>query len=168
MSFTKSTRFIAGYLLFVGMPVAGLVACIKYGNALKAPVSMDGLWHVRSGSMRLADLPCMAEAVAAREPAVSVSQSGKFLSLSATSGPKIALTGTIEERTITLSAASPAIGFQGTGCEPYRHFNITATLGPGSQPKSLAGILSADGCASCAPVPFEAVRQAQSGGGGTD
>jgi hypothetical protein len=168
MSFTKGARFIVGYLLFVGLPVAGLVACLKYGHALRAPASMDGLWRVRSGSAQPVHLPCLAEGAAARESSISVSQSGKFISLSTSSGPEVTATGTIAGRTVTLSAASPAIGLQGPGCEPYRHLNITATLGPGDRPKSLAGTLSADGCAVCAPVSFEADRLAQSGDGGID
>jgi len=168
MSFTKGTRFIVGYFLFVALPVLGLVACLKYGHALKAPVSMDGLWGVRSSSMQPVQLHCLAEGAAAPKSSISISQSGKYLSLSMVSGPEIAATGTINERTITLSADASAIGLEGPGCEAYRRFNITATLGPGDRPQSLAGVLSADGCASCAPVSFAAVRLAHSGSGGRD
>jgi hypothetical protein len=42
---------------------------------------------------------------------------------------------------------------------------LTATLDPVAEPRTLSGTLSVEGCASCAPIEFHAVRQPKSAGG---
>jgi hypothetical protein len=158
MAVSKGKKFILGYLVFVALPAAGLVVCLKYGFDMKAQASVDGVWRIRSSSMQAVQMPCLTADFAGRETPVTISQSGKFLSLRSNSGPEVSATGTIEERTITLSARLPTAQGKGPGCEPYQRLNVTATLAPGTRPANLTGILSADGCASCASISFEAIR----------
>ncbi|MBZ5521028.1 MAG: hypothetical protein LAP21_02090 [Acidobacteriia bacterium] len=48
MSLTKGKRFIIGYLVFVVLPAAGIVACLKYGQRLKAPAAIEAVPPGRS------------------------------------------------------------------------------------------------------------------------
>jgi hypothetical protein len=45
------------------------------------------------------------------------------------------------------------------GCTAGQPLLLMATVDPKSEPRSLAGVLSVNGCSSCGSVEFRAVRQ---------
>lgn len=157
MALTNATKFVLGYLIFVGLPLAGLLVCLQYGLRLSAPASVDGIWRITAKSVEEFHLPCIVPQAPHREPSIAISQSGKYLSVSLSAGATVAANGTIAGREISVSGETPA-GSNGSGCEKHSMLIVRATTDSENQPRSLEGVLSADGCAACAPVPFRAVR----------
>jgi hypothetical protein len=86
---------------------------------------------------------------------LAISQSGPGLVLSWTGGTKATATGSLEGHAIKASIPGSAAG---TACGP-ENLNLIATVDTRSEPRSLTGTLSVDGCASCTPVNVTAVRQ---------
>lgn len=154
MPLTRNIRFILGYLVFVALPVAGLVACLRQGQTLNAPAALAGQWRLRSDSSP----PCLPE-IPARGLTFNISQSGEYLSLSLSSHPEAAASGTIHEKTIVVSVPSSRFQHAQPGCEDILGLRISAVTGPGSRPESLTGSLSFDGCDACPSMALEAARQ---------
>jgi hypothetical protein len=92
---------------------------------------------------------------------VSISQSGKTLVIGLNNGKTA--TGTLDGKTVKAQ-------FTGTDksgvAECGDGLTLTATLEPLAQPRALSGMFSIDGCGSCAPVEFHAVRQQPKSAGG--
>jgi len=154
MPLTRNIRFILGYLVFVALPVAGLVACLRQGQTLSAPASIGGQWLLRSSS----SLPCLPE-IPAQGLTFNISQSGEYLSLSVASHPEAAASGTIREKTVVFSVPPSRFQHLQPGCENIRGLRISAVTGPGSRAESLTGSLSFDGCDACPSIALEAARQ---------
>jgi len=97
---------------------------------------------------------------------VLISQSGRSLVLTLGGGEKATAWGVIEGTIIKASFAPPdGADSSAADCSSDRALILTATLDPKSDPRTLSGTLSVDGCASCRPVEFHAVRQPRSGEG---
>jgi hypothetical protein len=69
--------------------------------------------------------------------------------------------GILEGKTIKAQFAGSA---NATDCKD-RSLALTATLDPLTEPRTLSGKLTVEGCAACAPVEFRAVKQPRPAGG---
>jgi hypothetical protein len=158
-----SRNFVVAYILLVGLPILGLVGVLKSGRSLAAPISIDGVWQLRADPAQLAALPC-GKTFADGAPTLSISQSGKNFSwnlgsLNPSSGSSSDASGVIDGTTLHASLL-PAGSASDGGCGQSRALTLVATVNPKADPRSLAGTLSLNDCASCAPVAFNAVRLA--------
>lgn len=147
----------------MGLPLLGLVGILRSGHGLTAPISVDGNWKIEPQANRLSALPCGNFLSSVSNAPLSISQSGKTLVVALNGGTKIT-TGTLEGKTIKASFARAENSGQ-ADCGDQT-LTLAATLDPKAEPRTLNGRLSVDGCASCAPLEFRAVRQPRSTGGG--
>jgi hypothetical protein len=136
------------------------VGILKSGRALKAPFSVDGAWKIESRNASTS--PCGNLLSSVSSAPLSISQSGKSLVVALSGGTKTAI-GTLDGNIIT--AKFPSIYESSTALCGDLSLTLTATLDPLAEPRTLSGTLSVDGCASCAPMEFHAVRQPKSPGG---
>jgi hypothetical protein len=157
-------KLVVAYIFLVGLPLLVLVEVLKMGGTLAAPISVDGVWRMETRASHLLDLPCGNLLSSVTNGPVSISQSGKNLVLTLNGGSKATAT-VLEGKTIKAWFA-PMGSFNEAGCSGDRIFTLTATLDPKSDPRTLSGTLSVDGCAPCVPVEFRAVSQPRDSGGG--
>jgi len=143
-------KFAIAYVFLVLLPVAGLAGILRYGRNLTAPISVDGTWTLRADPAQLSALPC-GKSLAASQ-AFTISQSGKIFTLTLPGNSK-GILGQIEGS--NLSAQLPS-SMSGSGCGG--DLMLIATVDHKTEPRSLAGTLSVNGCSSCTPVEFHAVR----------
>jgi len=153
-------NFIIAYVLLVALPIVGLVAVLKSGRALTAPISVDGVWHLQADPVRLASLPCGKTLGENPETALAISQSGRNFTLNLANGPKSTASGVLDGTALRASLVPAATSSEETGCGAGRQLNLVATVDPKSDPRSLSGVLSVNDCPSCGSVEFHAVRLA--------
>jgi hypothetical protein len=148
------------YVFLVVLPVLGLVAILKSGRGLSAPFSVDGAWKMESSSPSAT--PCGNLLSSVSQAPISISQSGRALVVTLSSGMKTTA-GTLDGKIIKAQFA----GAEKSGtaeCGDGR-LTLTATLDPLAEPRTLRGTLAVEGCASCPAMEFRAVRQPKSPGG---
>jgi hypothetical protein len=161
----------------VALPVLGLVGILKSGRRLTAPFSVDGAWKMESSDLSLSPSasPCGNFLSSVSISPISISQSGKALVV--TLGRGKTTTGTLDGKIIkaqfagTASAGADKSVADKSGADDSSAecggggFTLAATLDPQAEPRTLSGTLSVEGCNSCAPMEFRAVRQPRSPGG---
>jgi hypothetical protein len=152
-------NFFLAYILLVALPIVGLLAVLKSGRTLKAPLSVDGLWHLQVDAASLASLPCGKTLTDNPETALAISQSGKNFTLTLANGPKSTSSGVVEGATVNATIApSPEWSAQ-DGCGANQALILLATVDAKAIPRTLSGQISASHCPSCGAVEFHAVRQ---------
>lgn len=157
---SKTNRnFIIAYILLVGLPILGLLGVLKSGRHLIAPISVDGVWRFQADPSQLAALPCGQRVSGVFDSAVVISQSGRSLALSLNGGAKSTGSGLLDGRTLKAVAEANSDYMAETGCRKDQVLSLAATVNPNVEPRSLSGILSVQGCPSCAQVAVTAVRQ---------
>lgn len=155
-------NFVIAYILLVGLPLLALAGVLRSGRNLNAPFSVDGTWKVDAAAARASAEPCAAFLSSASNSPLSISQSGTSLVIGL--GGRTT-TGTLNGKTIKAQFAG-AGSSNPTECGD-RSLTLTATLDPLAKPRTLSGRLSVEGCASCAPLEFRAVKQPRPAGGAT-
>jgi hypothetical protein len=151
-------RFIIAYIFLVGVPLLGLAGILKAGRHLSAPVSVSGIWAVTANSNHLSPGPC-GESTTLSNLSLSISQSGKNLSLALDGGAKAHGSGTIEGISLQAPLILTRDASAAAGCATAQPLTLFATVDPKSEPRSLSGSLSVDGCMACSPIAFHAVLQ---------
>jgi hypothetical protein len=151
-------NFIIAYVLLVGLPIIGLLGVLKRGQALTAPISVDGMWQLQADPVRLAALPCGKTLAFTPDMALAISQSGRNFTLSLANGPKSTASGTLDGTVLKASVVPSAAWSDEAGCGNGRELSLVATVDPKADPRSLTGTVSAKDCPSCASVEFHAVR----------
>jgi hypothetical protein len=151
---------VIAYILLVGLPLLALVGVLRSGRSLNAPFSVDGAWKIDAGATHPSVAPCENFLSSVSNSPVSISQSGTSLVIGL--GGKTT-TGMIAGKTIKAQFAG-ANNPKATDCSDHS-LTLTATLDPLTEPRTLSGRLSVEGCESCAPVEFRAVRQPRPVGG---
>jgi hypothetical protein len=152
-------NFVFAYAFLVILPLAGLVGILRGGHNLKAPVSIDGVWNLHADSTQLASLACGKLLATIPDKAMSISQSGKSFALSFPGAPQLAGSGTLAGTILQAYLASPD-QTSGNNCSSAQAVSLTATVNKTQNPSTLTGTLSVANCPSCAPVNFQAERQA--------
>ena len=159
-----SRNFVVAYILLVGLPLLGLAGVLRSGRSLTAPISVDGVWKIEADAARLAALSCDKSVSAFSS--VAISQSGNSLVLTLNNPSKTTAAGTLDGKSLKAAIVPARDAASKSGCQGDRPLMLAATVDPSTEPKSLTGLLSEDGCPSCAPVAFHAVRQPRAAGGG--
>jgi len=148
-------KFVVAYVGLVGLPLLALAGVLKAGSHLSAPISVDGSWKVEADPASPAAQSCAADLSALVTSPLVISQSGKNLVVSFTSATKASGFGAIERKNVSASIAtlSPV-----ASCGSSSRILLSALVDPTSEPRTLAGSLSVDGCIACAPIRLRAVR----------
>ncbi len=160
-----SRNFVVAYILLVGLPLLGLAGVLRTGRTLTAPISVDGVWKIEAVANSVNPQGCAEVASSLANTSAVISQSGKSLVLTFNGPAKTVASGSIGSKTLTASI-NPAPD-SSSGCSGDQGVSLTATVDPKSEPRVLTGVLSVNGCASCAPIPFHAVRQPRMLAGGS-
>ena len=153
-------NFVIAYILLVGLPLVGLAGVLRSGRSLNAPFSVDGAWKIDAGAGHPSAAPCGDFLSSVSNSPVSISQSGTSLVISLGGGKTT--TGTLTGKTIKAQFAG-ANSPNAADCKD-RSLALTATLDPLTEPRTMSGQISVEGCASCAPVDFRGIRQARPAG----
>ena len=159
---SRAARTVLLYLVLVGLPLAGLLGILRVGRALTPPPPIGGEWVVETALPAGLPESCAARLrPAARQPALTLSQSGIYLSLTLR-GEKGAATldGRLREDSLFASAEPRArTASRGAECEALDGLRLDAALqhSPGGAAR-LNGTLAVPGCGGCAPARFTAVR----------
>lgn len=168
-----SRNFVVAYVLLVGLPLLGLAGVLKSGRSLVAPISVDGVWKIDADAGRLgaqstsqtASQSCDKTVASLAAGSLGISQSGKSLVLTFNNGSKAVASGALEGKSISASfmLSRDASSDNHCGDQPI---TLAATIDPLVEPRSLSGVLSVNGCPSCTPLEFRAVRQPRAPSGG--
>jgi hypothetical protein len=153
-------NFVIAYILLVGLPLLGLVGVLRSGRTLTAPFSVDGAWKIDTGTAHPSAAPCGDFLSSLSNSPVSISQSGTSLVIGLGSGKTT--TGILDGKTIKAQFAGSA-NPNANDCSDH-NLALTATLDPQTEPRTLSGRITVEGCATCAPVEFYATRQPRPAG----
>ena len=137
--------------------MVGLLGVLKGGRTLTAPMSVDGAWQLQGDLSQFATLPC-GSPVSPENAVLNISQSGKSFELDLPNGFESRTSGVVDGTKLT-AALSPIGQSHEAGCGKDRMLSVIASLDPKATPRSLEGTISVDGCPSCPPVKFQAIRQ---------
>ncbi len=147
-------RPVLWYLAFVGVPFLALLGILRIGEGLTPPRAVHGQYSVTfdsSGSGR-----CVFDVLRDGEQRLHVSQSGPRLELMW--GPLL-LEGSIAGDNVQAAARLGDSDKPGSGtCLTADTMLVAAALERTTDEVRLAGEFRMPGCATCAPVPFRAVR----------
>jgi hypothetical protein len=155
-------NFVIAYILLVGLPLLALAGVLRSGRSLKAPFSVDGAWKLDTGANHASAAGCGDLLSAMAATPLSISQSGTSLVINLGSGRTT--TGTLDGKTIRAQFRGTA-NSSAAGCADHG-LALAATLDPLTEPRSLSGKISIDGCDTCAPLEFRATRQSPPAAGG--
>jgi hypothetical protein len=153
-------NFVVAYVLLVGLPIVGLLAVLKTGRKLNAPISVDGVWRLEADAAKLSTLPCGKALAESKDAALAISQSGTNFTLTLANGPRSDGAGTLAGTSLNASLAPSSEWSAQGNCGAERKMTLVATVDPNATPRSLTGLLSASDCPACTAVEFRAVRQA--------
>ena len=154
-------NFVIAYILLVGLPLLGLVGVLRSGRTLVAPFSVDGAWKIDAGAAHPSAAPCRDFLASVSNSPVSISQSGTSLVIGLGGGKTT--TGTLDGKIIKAQFAGSA-NPNANDCSDH-NLSLTATLDPLTEPRTLSGKVTVEGCDSCVPVEFRAVKQPRPAGG---
>lgn len=153
--------FAVAYLILVIIPMLGLAGVLRSGRNLIAPSAIGGRWKMQANAPSLAPLPCAGSVATMQDVDFTISQSGKYVTLRFANSVLPSTSGLIEGKTIRVSMSLPAKGMKEVGCSGEHVFSLIATLDSKTNPNSMAGLLSVNGCAACSPAEFRAIREQQ-------
>jgi len=151
---TTTRKFAVAYVMLVGLPILGLLGVLRHGRNLSAPVGMDGNWVMQGN---LSSLPCGLPDVAPEDAVLKISQSGQKFELTLPNGLKTQESGTLDGTSLNARLVPPLQSK--LNCRQNQTVTLVANLNKDERPRTLEGSLVVDGCTSCSPVLFTAVRQ---------
>ena len=150
-------RHLLSYLLFVGIPLAGLLGVLKAGQGMAAPRAVHGAWAVQP--MAAAGRVCVRYLLSGGDSTLSITQSGR--QLSGTLGPdrEVSLQGRLTGDELVLEGViQPGDTLRWVGCAPGDTLRLEARLSAVGQFRRLEARLWSSSCAECGAVGFAAVR----------
>jgi hypothetical protein len=157
--------FVMTYALLVVLPVGGLLAILKHGRTLRAPVSVSGAWTLHAAATPSASLVCARSLVDA-DTGVVISQSGQDITLTWSDAERTTTSGVINGTTLTATVPRSKAGANEGGCAGSRLLSLAATLDAPEKPRSFSGTLATTECPDCAPVAITGSKQDDAGKGG--
>lgn len=153
-------NFVIAYILLVGLPLLGLVAVLKVGRQLSAPISLQGEWKLETQVVHPQSAPCGQLLAMFQDSIMGISQSGKGLVMSSSVCVTNVGRGGIEGTTLKGLIPLVTTATVGQDCGSRQAIVLVANLNLNAQePHEMSGSLSLDGCSSCAALAFRATRQ---------
>ena len=155
----SNKRFVAGYALLVGLPLLALVGNLHLGRKLSAPEAMDGVWEVQRALPSSNE--CIEPLTGADNLSFTVSQSGGNLVVSTSADPVASTAGQIDGHTVTVASLQlwPRTNSRITKSKCSGSRISLSAMVDSNRPGAMAGELFVDGCPSCTPVKFTALKR---------
>lgn len=148
-------RHLLSYVLFVGVPLAGLVGVLRLGQGLDAPRAVHGAWTVQpmAASGRLC-----AGYLLSGDSSLVVTQSGRQLSASLGPEKDVTLRGRLTGDELTLEGVvQPGATRRHVGCGPGDTLRLAGRVFRNDRLARLDARLWSSACRECGPVGFTAV-----------
>ena len=152
---TSKEKLFVSYALLVGIPLLGVVGVLGAGRSLTAPLSVAGSWDLQLDLSVTQARSCIASLGFIHPTVLDISQSGRYLTLTVNSQPKVGLRGMLQGKTVAANLTSP----HEASCGGASGLSLTAEIDPKAAPRMMSGILKFDGCPSCGSANFQAVKQ---------
>jgi hypothetical protein len=150
-------RHLFAYLVFVGIPLGGLFGVIRVGQGIDAPMAIHGAYAVVP--MAPSGFACYAYLLGSDDSTVTVTQSGRQVTV--TLGPKgeVALSGNLFGVNLTAEGViPPGTTPRYVACPVGDTIRMTVQAHREKQVKRLDARLLVAGCPECEPIGFVAVR----------
>ncbi|HYC31614.1 MAG TPA: hypothetical protein VEB59_04950 [Gemmatimonadales bacterium] len=156
-------KHLISYLLFVGLPFAGLLAVIRSGQDIKAPMAVHGAYAIQP--MPRSGMACQAYLLGGGDSTLTIVQSGRQLTLRLGPTGDVTLNGTLSGETfwargVIEEGATPRY----VACPVGDTLRVTARVRRGGSVKRLDATLTSLACVECAPLEFSAARPRQYAG----
>jgi hypothetical protein len=150
-------RHLVSYLLFVGIPLAGLLGVLRLGQGLEAPRAVHGAWAVQP--MASPGRACHRHLLAGGDSTLTISQSGRQLSAKLGPGDAATLRGRLIGAELVLEGAiQPGSALRHAGCAAGDSVRVAARLVGGGPVERLDARLWTSACPECGAVEFTAVQ----------
>jgi hypothetical protein len=156
------------YVLLVGLPLLAIALTLRGGAHLQAPLAVRGDWVVSADFASWRREPCAASFVDTSQPFMTITQSGRDLTVVLTNMGNVTMVGTIDGATLK---ATRQLGHDKiesvweNECPGEKSLQMQAEVGGQGESRSFTGTLALKGCANCAPIAFSATRRASVGRG---
>ena len=150
---TTNRKFVIAYIVLVGLPLLGMVAALRSGRHLTAPISVDGTWKIEANLTSIGNRSCANQVSSVLSSPLVISQSGPNLVVSSSSAKTSS--GTIDGTNLQF----PLVPAADSGCGSGQTITLAAVLDSKSDADTFAGHLTGTDCASCAPIEFHAIKQ---------
>jgi hypothetical protein len=152
---TTYLKFAIAYVALVALPIVGLFGVLRAGHNVKAPVHVDGRWNLHTDHDSVLPLNCTDTDSSNFPSVLTISQSGRYISVQFSRIPGLTASGTFDGDTLHVagSAAQPS-----PGCTKGS-LALVGTLDPGPGTTSFTGTLSTPDCQACPRLSFRATRQ---------
>ena len=148
-------RHLISYLLFVGIPLAGLLGVLRVGQGLQAPAAVHGAWAVQP--MAASGRACARYLLSGGDSTLALTQSGRQLSGGLGPARDVALRGALSGTELALQGVvPPGDALRLAGCTPGDTLRLTGQLIRDGRVRTLEASLWSSGCAECGSVAFTA------------
>ena len=150
-------RPLLSYILFIGLPLGGLLGVLRYGQRLGAPMAVHGAYAVQP--MAPAGRACQTYLLRGSDSTMTVLQSGRQLTLRLGPASDVTLDGTLSGSDVSLTGViQPGSTPRQSGCQVGDTIRLTGHVARGAEVKRLDALLSFSACTECTPVAFVAER----------
>jgi hypothetical protein len=150
-------RSLFSYLLFVGVPLMGLLGVLRWGQGLEAPLAVHGAWAVQP--MPATGRVCTRYLLSDADSTLTISQSGRELTAALGPGHEVALRGSLTGDEVALEGViQPGATPRFVACTVGDTVRLVGRVSTAGQFRELeAGIWFSE-CADCGPIEFTAAR----------
>lgn len=101
-------RSVILYLILVGLPLAGLLAILSTGSHLVPPVTINGKWAINKAG-RGDGSYCNNLVIAANEPKLSITQSGRWMDIQFNDDQTLAFRSLLQDSHLNTQTGRPVI-----------------------------------------------------------
>jgi hypothetical protein len=156
-----SRKLIIPYLLLVGLPLLGLMGVLGVGRGVTPPPSVGGIWDVQVDHRTGEAQHCAVWSEFTRSSTLEIMQSGRYLTLTLGSQPKISVQATLDGGSL-ISASSSQSSKLERDCSSDAGLLLIAKMDAAAKPQVISGTVSASGCPACGSINFLATRRTSS------
>ena len=156
-------KILISYLLFVGIPLGGLLAVLRAGQGIHAPMAVHGAYAVQP--MAPIGMACQAYLLNGGDSTVAIVQSGRQVTLRLGPTGDVTLNGTLSGETFwARGVIEPDATPRHVACPVGDTLRLTGRVSRLGRLKRLDATLMSVSCADCASVEFSATRPRQYAG----
>lgn len=150
-------RHLLSYLLFVGIPLVGLLGVLRVGQGIEAPRAVHGTWEVQP--MAPSGRVCTRYLLSDADSTLRISQSGRELTAALDPRAEVSLRGALTGNQLALEGVIPPDATpRHVACTGGDTLRLTARISAAGGTRQLEARLWSSACADCGAVSFTASR----------